>query len=81
MRNLTNLVVVFVLAAILAACGSSTSDRALSGAGIGAASGAMLSAATGGDALNGAILGGAVGAAVGGLTDEDDFDLGDPIWD
>jgi len=66
---------------MLAACGSTTSDRALSGAGIGAASGAVLSAATGGDPLNGAILGGAVGAAVGGLTDEDDFDLGDPIWD
>ena len=25
-------------------------------------------------------LGGAAGAAVGGLTDEDDINLGDPIW-
>ena len=36
-----------------AGCGTSTSDRALTGA---------------------------VGAAAGGLADEDDFNLGDPIW-
>jgi len=64
----------------LAACGSSTGDRALSGAGIGAASGAGLGAATGGSVLGGAVLGGAAGAAVGGLTDQDDIDLGKPIW-
>jgi hypothetical protein len=76
--------IVFMLAAglstALAACGSSTSDRALSGAGIGAASGAGLGAVTGGSVLGGAVLGGAAGAAVGGLTDEDDIDLGKPIW-
>lgn len=63
-----------------AACGSSTGDRALSGAGIGAASGAGLGAVTGGSVLGGAVLGGAAGAAVGGLTDEDDIDLGRPLW-
>jgi osmotically inducible lipoprotein OsmB len=64
----------------LAACGSSTMDRGLSGGAIGAGVGAAGSAATGGSALGGAALGGAVGAATGVLTDEDDVDLGEPVW-
>ena len=44
-------------------------------------SGAAVGAVTGGNPLTGALLGGAAGAAVGGLTDEDDFNLGDPVWD
>jgi hypothetical protein len=35
---------------------------------------------TGTSILGGAVLGGVIGAAAGGLTDEDDFNLGDPIW-
>jgi hypothetical protein len=66
---------------LLAGCGSSTTDRALSGAGIGAAAGGATSAVTGGSLLGGALLGGGAGAAAGGLTDEDDIDLGDPFWD
>lgn len=65
----------------LAACGHSTEDRALSGAGIGAATGAVGSALTGGSPVGGAVLGGAAGAAVGAITDEEDIDLGDPLWD
>lgn len=65
----------------LAACGSSTTDRALSGGGIGAGAGALGSAATGGSPVTGAILGGGAGAATGALTDEEDIDLGDPAWD
>jgi hypothetical protein len=65
---------------ILSACGTSTTDRALSGAGIGAGVGALGSAATGGSAGTGAIIGGAVGAAAGGLTNKKDIDLGKPIW-
>jgi hypothetical protein len=64
----------------LAACGSGTTDRGLSGGAIGAGVGAAGSAATGGSALGGAVLGGAVGAATGVLTDEDDVDLGEPVW-
>ena len=30
--------------------------------------------------LGGAVLGGAAGAATGVLTDEDDIDLGKPVW-
>jgi osmotically inducible lipoprotein OsmB len=66
--------------ALLAACGETTTDRALSGAGIGAAAGAATGAATGGSVLGGAAIGGAGGAAAGGLTDEDDVNLGDPVW-
>lgn len=65
---------------LLAACGSSTGDRTLGGAAIGAGAGAATSAATGGNALGGAILGGAVGAAVGAVTDDDEIDLGKPVW-
>jgi hypothetical protein len=81
MRIFANVAVALALASLVAACGSSTTDRTLSGAGIGAAGGAAVGAATGGNPLTGALLGGAAGAAVGGLTDEDDFNLGDPVWD
>ena len=64
----------------LTACGQSRSDRALSGAGLGAATGAGVGALSGGSVLGGALIGGAGGAAVGGLTDSDDFDLGRPLW-
>jgi osmotically inducible lipoprotein OsmB len=67
-------------ALLLAACGSSKTERGLSGAGIGAGVGAAGSAITGGSILGGAALGGAAGAATGVLTDEDDVDLGEPLW-
>lgn len=63
----------------LSACGSTTSDRALSGAGIGAGVGAVGGLLMG-DPLTGALIGGAVGAAAGGLTDSDKIDLGKPAW-
>ena len=69
-----------IVGLLLAGCGSSKTDRGLSGAGIGAAAGAGTSAVTGGNPLTGAILGGAAGGAAGVLTDEDDVDLGDPVW-
>ena len=69
-----------IIGLLLAGCGSSKTDRGLSGAGIGAAAGAGTSAVTGGNPLTGAILGGAAGGAAGVLTDEDDVDLGDPVW-
>jgi len=65
---------------LLAACGSSQTDRALSGGGIGAGLGAAGAAVTGGSVVGGALLGGAAGAAAGGLTDKDDINLGKPAW-
>jgi osmotically inducible lipoprotein OsmB len=77
LRSLSALAIVGL---ILAACGSSKTDRAISGGGIGAAAGAGTSAITGGNPITGGLLGGAAGAATGALTDEDDVNLGDPIW-
>lgn len=72
-----------VLAAValfaLSACGSSTSDRALSGAGIGAGAGAVGGLLLG-DPVTGAIVGGALGAGAGALTKESDVNLGKPVW-
>ncbi|MBW7849260.1 MAG: hypothetical protein H3C38_02045 [Rhodospirillales bacterium] len=70
------------LAAVFAvgACGTTTQERALSGAGIGAAAGGAASAASGGNVLGGALLGGAAGGAAGALTKEEDINLGEPIW-
>jgi len=63
----------------LAACGNTTGDRGLSGAAIGAGAGAVGGALVGAPAT-GAVVGGVVGGATGALTDEDDINLGDPIW-
>lgn len=65
---------------MLTACGTSKSDRMLSGAGIGAGVGAVGSALTGGNAGTGALVGGAVGAAAGGLTNSNQMNLGRPAW-
>jgi osmotically inducible lipoprotein OsmB len=64
---------------MLAASGTSTSDRALSGGAIGAGVGGAAGALTG-HPLGGAALGGAAGAATGALTNEHQIDLGKPIW-
>ena len=61
-----------------AACGQSTGDRAVSGAGIGAGVGAVGSAIAGGSVGTGALIGAGVGAAAGALTDERDVNLGKP---
>ena len=63
----------------LGACGNSTSDRALSGGGIGAGIGAVGGALIGAP-LQGALIGGAVGAGTGALTNENKINLGKPIW-
>ena len=65
---------------MLAACGYTKEDRALSGAGIGAGAGAVGAAITGGSVGGGALLGGAAGAAAGALSDEEDVNLGRPAW-
>jgi osmotically inducible lipoprotein OsmB len=65
---------------LLTACGDTTGDRALSGGAIGAGVGAATGAVTGGSVLGGAAVGGAAGAATGAVTDEDQIDLGDPVW-
>jgi osmotically inducible lipoprotein OsmB len=76
----TQLAITLVALTFLSACGNTTSDRALSGAGIGAGAGALGGALLGGSVAGGALVGGAVGAAAGGLTNNHQVDLGKPIW-
>jgi peptidoglycan hydrolase-like protein with peptidoglycan-binding domain len=65
---------------VLAACGNTTEDRALSGAGIGAAGGAIIGAVTPLGPVGGALIGGAVGATAGAVTDSSQVNLGKPVW-
>ena len=81
MRGIRNSVMLVLVAGFVAACGNTVGERAVSGGGIGAATGAAGAAITGGSIGGGAVLGGAIGAAAGALTDQSDIDLGDPIWE
>ncbi len=67
-------------ALLLAGCGTTKSDRALSGGGIGAGAG-LLGGALVGHPLAGAALGGAAGAAGGAFTNPNQVDLGKPVWE
>ena len=64
---------------LLAACGTTTQDRALSGGAIGAGVAGVAGALTGA-LVAGALLGGAGGAAAGALTNPNQIDLGKPVW-
>lgn len=68
------MIAILALTTLLAACGESKTDRALSGGAIGAGAGALVGGTTG------ALVGGAAGAAAGGLTNSNDVNLGKPIW-
>jgi peptidoglycan hydrolase-like protein with peptidoglycan-binding domain len=70
-----------VAALALSACGSTKGERATTGAGIGAAGGAILGAVTGLTVVQGALIGAGVGGITGALTDEEDVNLGRPIWE
>jgi osmotically inducible lipoprotein OsmB len=63
----------------LTACGETTGDRAVTGAGIGAGVG-LLGGALLGAPLAGALVGGALGAGAGMLTTPNQVDLGRPAW-
>ena len=65
--------IVLLTALALAGCGTTTGDRGLSGAGIGAGIGVI-----GGP--TGMVLGGAIGAGVGMVTKPSSVNLGRPVW-
>ena len=67
------LAIAMVAAALLAGCGTTTGDRTLSGAGIGAGIGLL-----GGPP--GVLIGAAIGGATGALTDPEEVNLGRPVW-
>jgi osmotically inducible lipoprotein OsmB len=64
---------------ILSGCGTDPTDRAVSGAAIGAGAGAIIGAAAGSPGT-GAAIGAVGGAALGAATDPCDLDLGAPYW-
>ena len=64
----------------LAGCGTTTSDRGLSGAGIGAGAGAIIGAVTGLSVVEGVVLGALGGGLTGSLTKPSQVNLGDPAW-
>ena len=68
-----SIAVVVLAAALLSGCGTTTGDRGLSGAGLGAGIGVI-----GGPP--GMVLGGAIGAGVGMVTTPRTVNLGRPVW-
>ena len=64
------------LALTVAACGSTPQERGVTGAGLGAAGGAIIGAVTGLTVLQAALIGTGVGGATGLLTNRDQIDLG-----
>ncbi len=79
MKSLTLAACALISLSVLAACGNTTGDRALSGAGIGAGVGAVGGLMVGAP-VQGALIGGAVGAGTGALTNRSQIDLGRPAW-
>lgn len=79
MHSMIRLGAAAALAFSLSACGSSQSDRLLSGAGLGAVGGTVIGAAVGNPGA-GAAIGAVAGGAVGGLTSSRDVNLGRPVW-
>ncbi len=77
LKPIASLLILTTLSIPLGACGTSKSERALSGGGIGAGVGAAAGALTGGSIVGGALLGGAAGAVTGAVTDKDDINLDD----
>ena len=81
MKTLRTSLLIGLVALSLSACGSSPQDRAVTGAGLGAAAGALSGALIPGlSAGTGALIGVGAGALTGALTEEKDFNLGRPIW-
>ena len=75
----SSLAVLVSLSLVLSACGTTQSDRALSGGLLGAGTGAVIGSVTG-SAVNGAIFGGLGGAALGALSSPRVLNLGKPLW-
>jgi uncharacterized membrane protein len=74
-KTVPAILAIAIVTPLLASCGTTRSDRALSGAGIGAAGGVALMVVTGGPVLAGAAVGAAAGAVTGAITHPDEINL------
>jgi osmotically inducible lipoprotein OsmB len=79
MRNSTTLGLILAASLALSGCGTTQSDRALSGGLLGAGTGAAIGSVAG-SAGGGALIGGLGGLALGALTSPSAINLGEPIW-
>jgi len=79
-RNVGRTLLAIGLVGVLAGCGRTPGDRAVSGGLIGAGTGAAIGAVTGGSPLGGALIGGAAGAIGGAVTSPNAINLGRPVW-
>ena len=77
MQAYTKIMASVCMCGLVAACGNTPGQRALSGGAIGAAGGAGIGALTGGSVGEGALIGGAAGALTGAVTNRRQLDLGD----
>lgn len=75
MYKTTSVFALIIMLGALTGCGTSKTDRALSGSAIGAGIGAVGSSVTGGSTLGGAVVGGVTGGVIGAVTDKDDINL------
>jgi hypothetical protein len=73
--------ILFLLAAVLAGCGTSEPDRASGGAATGAGTGAVIGLVGGPvGVVVGALVGAGVGAGTGAAVSPNHIDLGPPVW-
>jgi osmotically inducible lipoprotein OsmB len=77
MTSYAKMTSILVILGLLTACGNTPGQRALSGGGIGAGTGAVGAAVLGADPVTGALVGGAIGAVTGAATTKKQIDLGD----
>lgn len=79
-KTFAKITVIGGLALGLAACGTNPTDRAVTGAALGASVGVAGAALTKNDLGPAALVGGLLGAAAGGLTTPEQVDIGEPIY-
>jgi hypothetical protein len=77
----TSLAAIALILPLLAACGTTTEDRSLGGAALGASFGALLGIGLGPiGVLPGAALGAVAGSTTGAFTDPEQVNYGVPVW-
>jgi osmotically inducible lipoprotein OsmB len=81
MRLPRSFAVPLLIGSLLSACGTSTGDRGLSGAAIGAGAGAVGAALLGGPVIGATLVGAGAGALIGAATSPSTVDLGKPVWE
>lgn len=81
MKRTTSLAAIALALPLLAACGTTTEDRSLGGAALGASFGALLGIGIGPiGVLPGAALGAVAGSTTGAFTEPEQVNYGRPVW-